>query len=105
MCGNKGDSEPSDLDDSDDVPKSKSKSDKPKKPRKGKKSKTGDKMSDVDDIPYGDDSEEGDVPSDDPEDGPGLKDKKKPRKKRPTSTPARYGKDEIPDDVSPIYYY
>ena len=93
------DSEPSDPDNSDDVTAPKSKSGKSKKPKKGKKPKLGDKIAGDDDIPFGDDSEEGDVPSDDPEDGPGLKDKKQPRKKRPKH-PSKHDQDEYPEDVS-----
>ena len=80
----KVESEPSDLDDSEDFTGPKSKSRKPK-PKKGKKPKPGDK--------------ESDVPSDDPDKG--LKDKKRPRKKRPTH-PSKHGKDDISEDVSVI---
>ena len=95
------------MEDSDGFPGPKSKSKKPKKlkPRKGKKPLPGDKMSADDDIPFEDNSEEDDIPSDDIENGPKLKDKKKPRKKRPGATKSRRGKDDIPDDVSLIHNY
>ena len=93
------DSEPSDPDNSNDVGVPKSKSGKPKKPKKGKKPKLGDKMTGDDDVPFGDDPVEAGAPGDDLEDGPGLKDKKQPRKKRPKH-PSKHDQDEYPEDVS-----
>ena len=89
------------MDEPDGVPGPKSQSKKPKqlKPRKVKKPDLGDKMSGDDDIPSGDDSEEDDGPSDDP-DGLRLKDRKKPQKKRPDPSGSTHGKNKIPDDVS-----
>ena len=81
FVGDEVDSEPSDPDNSNDVGVPKSKSGKPKKPKKGKKPKLGDKMTGDDDVPFGDDPVEAGAPGDDLENGPGLKDKKQPRKK------------------------
>ena len=86
--GGKVDSEPSDPEDSDNVDSPKTKSSKPKKkrkkPKKDKKPKLRNKMSGDDEFPFDDDLVEAGVPDDDLEEGPGLKEKKKPRKKRPT---------------------
>ena len=96
----KADSESSVPSESDDVVAPKSKR---KKPKKGRKPKLGDKMSGDDETPYKNDLVASGVPGDNPENLPGLKEKKKPRKKQP-SHPLK-SDNAFPETVSLIYYH